>query len=97
MLNKVFAIRGSDFNKDQVLKDIIRTCSSQPDRDLRPSWNLDLVLCFLTKASFEPLRLSSTRDLTRKTLFLLTLATTQRVGEIQALSHRTSWQGLLSS
>ena len=52
-----------------------------------------MVLRFLTKAPFEPLRLSSTRDLTRKTLFLLALATVQSVGEIQALLHRTSWKG----
>ena len=52
-----------------------------------------MVLHSLTKPPFEPLRLSSTRDLTRKTLFLLALATAQRVGEIQALSHRVSWQG----
>ena len=35
-------------------------------------------------ASFDPLRLLPTRDLTRKTLFLLALATAQTVGEIQA-------------
>ena len=95
MLNRVFAMRGLDLNKDQVLKDIIGVCSSQPcrpDRDLSP-WNLDVVLCFLTMARFEPLRLSSTKDLTRKTLFLLALVTVQRVGEIQALSHTTIWQG----
>ena len=96
MLNGVFAIRGLDLNNDPVLRNIIKACSSQPrrpTRDLRPSWNLDVVLRSLTKAPFEPLRLSSTRDLTRKTLFLLALATAQRVGELQALSHRTSWQG----
>ena len=77
MLNNVFAMRGLDLNKDQVLKDIIRACSSQPyrlDRDLSPSWTLDVVLRFLTMNPFEPLRLSSTRDLTRMTLFLLALA-----------------------
>ncbi|MPC24918.1 hypothetical protein E2C01_018012 [Portunus trituberculatus] len=88
MLNSVLVIRGLDLSKDQVLRLIIRACSSQPLRrtkDLRPSWNLD--------APFEPLWLLSTRDLTRKTLFLLALATAQRVGEIQALFHKTSWQG----
>ena len=96
VLNGVFAIRGLDLNKDQVLRSIVKACSSQPRRPARgprPSWNLDVVLRYLSKAPFEPLRLSSTRDLTRKTLFLLALATAQRVGEIQALSSRTSWQG----
>ena len=92
----VFTIRGLDLDNDPVLKNIIKAGSSQPHRptrDLRPSWNLDVVLRYLTKAPFEPLRLSSTRDLTRKTLFIFALATAQRVGEIQALSHKTSWQG----
>ncbi|MPC48798.1 hypothetical protein E2C01_042581 [Portunus trituberculatus] len=96
ILNSVLPIRGLDLNNGQVLRLIIRACSSQPrrpTRDIRPSWNLDVVLRYLTKAPFEPLRLSSTRDLTRKTLFLLALATAQRVGEIQALSHKMSWQG----
>ena len=52
-----------------------------------------MVLRFLTLAPFEPIRLSSTKDLTRKTILLLALATAQRVKEIQALLHRTSWQG----
>ena len=75
MLNNVFAIRGLDLNKDQVLKDLIRACSSQPcrpDRDLSP-WNFDIVLRFLSMAPFEPLRHSSTKDLTRETLFLVAL------------------------
>lgn len=96
MLNGVFAIRGLDLNNSQVLRSIVRACSSQPHRptrDLTPAWNLDVVLHYLTKAPFEPLNLSSTRDLTRKALFLLALATAQRVGEIQALSSKTSWQG----
>ncbi|MPC74691.1 hypothetical protein E2C01_069063 [Portunus trituberculatus] len=96
MLNSVLAIRGLDLNNNQVLRLIIRACSSQPQRpsrNLRPSWNLDIVLHLLTKALFESLQLLSIRDLTRKSLFLLALAIAWRVGEIQALSHKTSWQG----
>ncbi|MPC58719.1 hypothetical protein E2C01_052727 [Portunus trituberculatus] len=95
MLNSIFAVKGLDLNNDLILRHIIRAWSFQPHRpngDLTPSWNLDVVLCHLTKTSFEPLRLSSIRDLTRKTLILLTLATAQRVGEIQALSHTTNCQ-----
>ena len=40
-----------------------------------------MVLDFLCSNKFEPLR-----DLTRKTLFLLTLALAKRVSEMQALS-----------
>lgn len=96
MLNGVFAYRGLDLNRELVLSRIVRACSLQPRRmarDLRPPWNLDVVLRHLSGAPFEPLRLASSRDLTRKTVFLLALATAQRVGEIQALSSRVSWQG----
>ena len=36
---------------------------------------------------------ASFRDLTKKTLFLISLATARRVGELQALSHKVSWFG----
>lgn len=96
MLNGIFGLRGLDLNKERVLQDIIKACTSRsqmPRRDLRPSWNVDVVLRFLARAPFEPLQRSSILDLTKKTLFLLALATAQRVGEIQALSSRASWQG----
>ena len=37
-------------------------------------------------SAFEPLESVSLRDLTKKTLFLVSLATAKRVSEIQALS-----------
>ncbi|MPC48833.1 hypothetical protein E2C01_042617 [Portunus trituberculatus] len=80
MLNSVYAVKGLDLNNDLVLWHIIRTNSSQP--------HLNLVLCHLTRASFEPLRLLSMRDLTRKTLFLLVLATAQKT---YVKGHDTIW------
>ena len=60
-----------------------------PVREVRPpSWDLPSVLNFLRSSPFEPLSSASLRDLTRKTLFLLSLATAKRVGELQALSRR---------
>ena len=50
-----------------------------------------LFFLFLRSSSFEPLTTISLRDLTRKTLFLLSLATAKRVSEIQALSRRVSF------
>ena len=58
-----------------------------------PSCNLDVVLRVLSLAPFEPLRSSSFRDLTKKTLFLVALATAIRVSELQALTHKFIWQG----
>ena len=50
-----------------------------------PSWNLLKVLEFLRSSVFEPIHQCSLRDLTRKTLFLIALATAKRVSELQAL------------
>ena len=47
-----------------------------------PSWNLSLVLHQLTKAPFEPLKESSLKHLTCKTVFLLALGSGKRRSEI---------------
>ena len=56
-------------------------------------WNapsLLRVLSLLRGSPFEPLESCSLRDLTRKTLFLVSLATARRVGELQAVSAAVS-------
>ena len=58
-----------------------------------PPWDLAKVLRFLQGVPFEPLRKATLRDLTGKTLFLLSLASAKRVGEIQAVSKSVSFQG----
>ena len=55
-----------------------------------PSWNLSLVLHQLTKAPFEPLKESSLKHLTFKTVFLLALGSGKRRSEIHAWYIRTS-------
>ena len=50
------------------------------------SWDLDVVLRHLMSSEYEPLEHLSLRALTKKTLFLVALATAKRVGELQALS-----------
>ena len=61
-----------------------------------PSWDLALVLQALTKRPFEPLGKASLKLLTFKTVFLLTLASGKRRGEIHAwtfssLSYKENW------
>ena len=58
-----------------------------------PTWDLLRVLSLLRGSPFEPLESCSLRDLTRKTLFLLSLATARRVGELQAVSSAVSSSG----
>ena len=56
-------------------------------------WDLLLVLRFLFGPPFEPLSACSLRDLTQKVLFLVSLATARRVGELQAVSRDVSFSG----
>ena len=53
-----------------------------------PSWNLSLVLHQLAKAPFEPLKESSLKHLTFKTVFLLALGSGKRRSEIHAWLHK---------
>ena len=63
-----------------------------PCRSVRPpSLDLTKVLDYLRSPVFEPLSNASLRDLTRKILFLVALATARRVGELQALSRIVSF------
>ena len=93
MLSAVFKSILPEISSSPTLHDLL--CSFQVDAPVRevrpPSWDLPTVLNFLRSSQFEPLSSASLRDLTRKTLFLISLATEKRVGELQALSHRVSF------
>ena len=58
-----------------------------------PCWDLDIVLRHLMSEAYEPLSSPSLWSLTKKTLFLVTLAMAKRVGELQALLKVVSFQG----
>ena len=51
-----------------------------------PCWDLEVVLGYLRLSAFEPISSLSLRSLTKKVLFLVSLATARRVIELQALS-----------
>ena len=55
---------------------------------LFPKWSLDIVLQYLSSSTFEPSNSASLAALTYKCVFLITLATALRVGEVHALSAR---------
>ena len=50
-----------------------------------------MVLRFLNSSVFEPLHRVSLHDLTKKVLFLVSLTTAKRVGELQAVSRTVSF------
>ena len=96
MLSTVFKSVLPEISTSPVLHDLLWSFQAEaPIREVRPpSWDLNVVLFiffFLRSSSFEPLTTISLRNLTRKTLFFLSLAPSKRVSEIQALSRRGSF------
>ena len=77
MLSAVFKSVLPEISTSPVLHGLLRSFQAEaPIREVRPpSWDLNVVLSFLQSSSFEPLTTISLRDFTRKTLFLLSLAT----------------------
>ncbi|XP_041437519.1 uncharacterized protein LOC108707890 isoform X1 [Xenopus laevis] len=55
-----------------------------------PPWDLSLVLKALMEHTFEPLEEASLKNLCLKTVFLLAITSARRVGELQALSIKSS-------
>ena len=87
-----------NISKDENLTRLLDSFHRDRPKGLRgiPSWNLSLVLHQLTKAPFEPLRDSSLKLLTFKTVFLLALASGKRRSEIHAwqnrnIRHQSDW------
>ena len=95
-LSSVFKFVLPEIQDNFVLRDLI--CSFELERPLLPvgplSWDLVRVPSFLQGGSFKPLSSCYLRQLTLKVLFLLSLATAKRVGELQALSCCVTFSGL---
>ena len=93
MLSAVFRSVLPEISTSVVLHDLLR--SFRVEAPIRlvtpPAWNLLTVLEFLKSPIFELLRQASLRDLTRKTLFLIALASAKRVSELQALSRTVAF------
>ena len=93
MFSLVFRHKLKDVGSNKMLSDIVRAVniSIPTSRRLSTSWDLLKVLEYLK--SLEPLSVLGTVALTKKTLFLVALATCKRVGELQALSPSFSSKG----
>ena len=93
MLSADFKSILPEISSSPIIHDSLRSFQVEaPIREVRPpSWDLPTVLNYLRSSPFEPLSSASLRDLTHKTLFLLSLATAKTVGELQALSRRVSF------
>ena len=95
VLSAAFRFILPELSSHPVLLDLLRSFRfERPLHSSRfPPWDLLRVLSLLRGSPFEPLDSCSLRDLTRKTLFLLSLATGHRVGELQAVSSAVSSSG----
>ena len=87
-LNSVLRHTGRSISSDQEMAGVIRSLiAKKPVKGKEiVNWNVDVVLKYLCSEKFEPLQSASLRDLTKKTLFLVSLALAKRVSEIQAIS-----------
>ena len=93
MLSAVFKSVLPEISISPVLHVLLRSFQAEaPIREVRPlSWDLNIVSSFLRSSSFQPWTTISLRDLPRRSLFLFSLATAKRGGEIQALSRHVSF------
>ena len=99
MLSLVFRSKLPDVSTTPVISDFLRSFSLSPASGPRvfPSWDVNQVLTYLSGAPFEPLGQASFRNLTKKTLFLVSLATVKCVSELQAISVEVGTSPLPSS
>ena len=83
-------LRHNDINisQNQDISDVIKSFIIERPvaKKTIVGWNIDIVLKHLCSSKYEPLNEISLRDLTKKTLFLLTMALAKRVSEMQAIS-----------
>ena len=95
MLSAVFKSILPEISSSPIIHDLLLSFQVEaPVREVRPpAWDLPTVLNYLRSSPFKPLSSASLRDLTRKTLFLLSLATAKRVGELH-VSFSSSSAGL---
>ena len=77
-----------DFSSDPVLSNLIKSMELEKPvvSKVVPHWDLSLVLDCLKESSFEPMSSCSLKCLTKKTIFLIALASGRRRSEIHALS-----------
>ena len=87
-----------NISKDENLTRLLDSFHRDKPKGRRgiPSWNLSLVLHQLTKAPFEPIKKTSLKLLTFKTVFLLALVSGKRRSEIHAwqnrnIRHQSDW------
>ena len=95
MLSSVFKFCLPKISSSPILKDLVHSFEISAPRPLHhtPPWDLHKILEYLSGPPFEPLAEASFQNKTRKALFLLAMATANRIGELQAVSFSVSYRG----
>jgi len=94
-------ISGKDLSTDPVLKELLNSFFHERpvSRCSTPKWNLAKVLNSLCEGPYEPIAKARLKYLTWKTVFLVTLASGKRSGEIYALTdlvtHAQDWSQVI--
>ena len=91
--SQVMSARGIDISHDKDLTSLIKSFSIErpvSQRDV-PRWDIMVVMRHLMKPPYEPMNMSSLANLTRKTAFLIMLATAKRNSEIWTFSADVSF------
>ena len=78
-----------------VLRDLLRSFALARPRSFVsfPPWDVNKVLDALFKPPYEPLSKASFVDMSKKVLFLTSLATVKRVSELRSVSRKVSRRG----
>jgi len=94
-------LAGIQISGNEILGKLLRSYSLDDVRRPRtvPKWSLPMVLDILRKPPFEPVALAPLPMLSRKTAFLLALASASRVSELHALdfsslTHAPDWSSV---
>lgn len=91
-LAQVFFHRGVDISSSPEISSLVRNFDQEipPKSRSMPMWDLNLVQNSLRRQPYEPLAHASLKEVTLKSVFLLTLASEHRVSEIHGFSHIAS-------
>jgi hypothetical protein len=86
-INSVWSIDGRTTSDSAQINVLMKSFEAERPKSMIvfPQWDLNLVLRALRKAPYEPLSKASIQHLTRKTAFLLLLASARRVGDVHAI------------
>ena len=98
-LSQVFLSRGLDISSSPEISLLFKNFEQELSGKViaPPKWDLNLVLQSLLRPPYEPIATASLRNLTLKTVFLLSLASAKRVSEMHGLSYIVSWASDRSS